>query len=52
MWPNLNQLLCAALPEEVTMWSEDGILLLCQQHVRTADQASTQEEEILPHLSQ
>lgn len=25
MWPSLNQLLCAALPKEVTMWKEDGL---------------------------
>lgn len=45
MRPSRNQLLSAALPKEAAMGSEDGALLFHQQHARTADQASTQEEE-------
>lgn len=44
MWPSFNQLLCAALPNEVPYETRMGQSLLLHQYFRTANQGSIQGE--------
>lgn len=52
MWPSFNQLLCAALPQEGTMWNKDGSPTLSACQDCRPSISPGRNKEILSHLSQ